>query len=160
MADATDFKELLSKAPMGPDEHTLVVVGVLNRSSSPSKFGLFVSSGGNMTLDVDAVLKHEVLDDSFGHTLVRLTLDAGKVPPETMQKVTGGFGPPQTAAQGYLGAPFVLQHGHHASAATVAAMAAFASNPNLLRTSPCSDYPKDPACDGTWPTPHGKHLDY
>jgi hypothetical protein len=181
------FEDLLSRMPMGPEQNEIIIVGGVFRSPDQGKFILMTQEGRNVTLDVGAVRSHEVLAGSIGQTLVRLTLDAAKVPSDLSGQltqlspaVTGTpgaadiygtaydqdrgklpvydkvrFDPIDPTAGQVL--PFALATPHHVPAATIAAMQAMASQA-LLRTG--LDYDKPPIQDGTYPTPHGVHLDF
>jgi hypothetical protein len=82
------FEDLLSRMPMGPEQNEIIIVGGVFRSPDQGKFILMTQEGRNVTLDVGAVKSHEVLAGSIGQTLVRLTLDAAKVPSDLSGQLT------------------------------------------------------------------------
>ena len=108
------FTELLKDAPLAAQEDTVTLVGALARSRQSGKFVLHMGPAHSVTLDVDAVKDHQVLDGGVGQLLVRVDIDRAKAPDSVAQL------PAQAAA-----APFALATPHHA------ALAGAAVNPGL-----------------------------
>jgi hypothetical protein len=82
------FKDLLGEAPLAAKSDTVCVVGTLARSPEPGKFVLTPSGGEPMTLEIDAVKGHTVLAGAVGQTLVRVDLDAARVPESLREDLT------------------------------------------------------------------------
>jgi len=85
------FAELVAEAPAAPSEGTVSLVGALAKSSEHGKFVLILQDGSTVTLETSAVKGHVVLGSSLGRTIVRVEVDAGKVPaisPQPFPQVT------------------------------------------------------------------------
>jgi hypothetical protein len=80
------FKDLVSEAPVAPTAGTVSLVGTLARSSEAGKFVLTLPGGNAVTLETASVKSHAVLGTSVGHTIVRIDVDAGQIPAETLLK--------------------------------------------------------------------------
>ena len=74
------FAALVAEAPPAPAEGVVSLVGTLARSSEHGKFVLILQDGQTITLETAAVKGHAVLGASLGRTIVRVDVDAGKVP--------------------------------------------------------------------------------
>ena len=74
------FEDLLKEAPAAPGAGTMSLVGTLARSSEPGEFVLTLQDGRTVTLEKTAVKGHMVLGTSVGQTIVRIDVDASKVP--------------------------------------------------------------------------------
>jgi hypothetical protein len=100
------FETLVDEAPLASTAPTVSLVGMLARSSEGGKFVLTVQDGRSVTLEVAAVKGYLVLGTSVGQTIVRVDVDAEKVPAEAKATaVPLAFGA-QAPASGV--APFVL----------------------------------------------------
>ena len=77
------FEELVKEAPAAPAEGTVSLVGTLARSGEAGKFVLTLEDGSELTLETAAVKGHEVLGTSVGQTIVRVDVEAGKMPPNS-----------------------------------------------------------------------------
>src|SRR5271166_4461113 len=75
------FEELVKEAPAAPAEGTVSLVGTLARSGEAGKFVLTLEDGSELTLETAAVKGHEVLGTSVGQTIVRVDVEAEKIPP-------------------------------------------------------------------------------
>jgi hypothetical protein len=83
--EQTSFDDLVSQAPAA----TVSVVGTLAKSSEEGKFVLVLQNGGTVTLETAAVRGHTVLGTSLGQTIVRVDVDAEKLPgPAPLPSVT------------------------------------------------------------------------
>jgi len=103
MADETkSFSDLLSEAPLAPNEDTVSLVGTLARSNQPGKFVLATSPGNSLTLDVDAVKSHQVIGGGVGQLLVQVDVDRAKVP-ESVQGAATPLGLPVTGVHDLKG---------------------------------------------------------
>jgi hypothetical protein len=78
--DESDFRKLLSEAPMAPNPDTVTVVGILARTSDVACFVLTLPDGRSVTLDVDAVKSAKTIAGAIGQSVVQLELDAKRVP--------------------------------------------------------------------------------
>ena len=93
MADEKkSFSDLLSEAPLAPNEDTVSLVGALARSSQPGKFVLATSPGNSVTLDVDAVKGYQVIGGGVGQVLVQVDVDRAQVPDSAQAAVKIGSG--------------------------------------------------------------------
>ena len=82
------FAALLAEAPLAPPEDVVSLVGTLARSSGHGKFVLILQDGQTITLETGAVKGHAVLGASLGRTIVRVDVEAGRVPAISAQPVT------------------------------------------------------------------------
>jgi hypothetical protein len=80
MAEEKTFEELLDEAPLAASEDTVTLIGALERSHTEGKFVLVLGGGLNLTLDVAAVKKHQVLGSTVGQRLVRVEVDREGLP--------------------------------------------------------------------------------
>jgi hypothetical protein len=92
------FEDLVKEAPAAPAAGTVSLVGTLAQSSEAGKFVLTLQDGSPVTLETAAVKAHTVLGTSVGQTIVRVDVEAGKIPAINPQPL-----PPQANA---LGTPF------------------------------------------------------
>src|SRR5271166_3497414 len=81
------FEELVKEAPAAPAAGTVSLVGTLAQSGEAGKFVLTLQDGSALTLETAAVKGHEVLGTSVGHTIVRVDVEAEKIPPTTPTRV-------------------------------------------------------------------------
>ena len=84
------FAELVAEAPPAPAEGAVSLVGTLAKSSEHGKFVLILQDGQTITLEVSAVKGHAVLGASLGRTIVRVDVEAGKVPALSPQPLAQG----------------------------------------------------------------------
>jgi hypothetical protein len=80
VSEEKSLAELLSEAPQASDGNTVSLVGLLARSSEPGKFVLTQQDGSSVVLEIASVKEHVVLGTSIGRTIVRIIVEAGKVP--------------------------------------------------------------------------------
>jgi hypothetical protein len=73
------FEELVQEAP--PAAGSVSLVGTLAQSGEAGKFVLTLQDGSAITLETAAVKGHEVLGTSVGQTIVRVDVEAEKIPP-------------------------------------------------------------------------------
>lgn len=88
------FEELVNEAPAAPAAGTVSLVGALAQSSEPGKFVLALQDGSTVTLETAAVKGHEVLGTSVGQTIVRVDVEAEKIPPTSPTPVSEIFRKP------------------------------------------------------------------
>ena len=74
------FEALVREAPEAPAAGTISLVGTLARSGETGQFVLTLEDGSAVTLETAAVRGYAVLGASFGQTIVRVDLDARKIP--------------------------------------------------------------------------------
>jgi len=150
-SEEKSFDDLVKEAPEAPCGGIISVAGVLAKASEPGKFVLTLQDGNIVTLETDAVKNHTVLGSSLGQTIVRVDIDAGKLPVRDQEFLNfrsvpawemsvawldknvildsihngdvpiTGGGPIDPGFVGSL-APFALAVPHHAPATVVAAM--------------------------------------
>jgi hypothetical protein len=112
----SDFKKLLSEAPMSPNQDTITVVGMLARTPDAAHFMLRLPDGRSFTLDVDAVKSANAMAGAIGQSIVQLELDAKRIPESVMQSLYKS-GPDHTAISldtqfGPFGTSTFLDVGH------------------------------------------------
>src|SRR5271165_1059433 len=76
-SEEKSFEDLVKEAPVGG---TVSLVGTLAQSSEAGKFVLTLQDGSAMTLETASVKGHAVLGTSVGQTIVRVDVDAAKIP--------------------------------------------------------------------------------
>jgi hypothetical protein len=156
--DEKSFADLVKEAPATPATGTISLIGTLAQSSEAGKFVLTLQDGRSVTLEIAVVKGHAVLGASVGQTIVRVDVDAGKIP--TISPDNNSQPLPWVrfadASVGWM--PFSLLAPHQASAQAIAAIEA-ATPVGSIRTGLYFDFPKPPQADGTYPTPHGWHRD-
>jgi hypothetical protein len=105
------FEELVKEAPPAPAAGTVSLVGTLAQSSEAGKFVLSLQDGTALTLEIADVQGHEVLGTSVGQTIVRVDVEAEKLPPVSSIPGAGGAVPfaSATASQAPLNAVAALQ---------------------------------------------------
>jgi hypothetical protein len=74
------FEDLVKEAPAAPPSGAASLVGTLSRSHEAGKFVLTLQDGRAVTLNTADVKDHAVLGTSVGQTIVRVDVDASKVP--------------------------------------------------------------------------------
>jgi hypothetical protein len=74
------FETLVNEAPLAPTAGTVSLVGTLARSAEAGQFVLTLQDGRAVTLETAAVEGYAVLGASFGQRIVRVDLDARKIP--------------------------------------------------------------------------------
>jgi len=74
------FGDLVAEASAAPSEGAVSLVGVLAKSSEAGKFALTLQDGRTVTLETSAVKGHTVLGSSLGRTIVKVEVEAEKVP--------------------------------------------------------------------------------
>jgi hypothetical protein len=79
-SEEKSFEELLKDAPTTPSGGTASFVGTLAKSSEAGKFVLTLQDGSTVTLETASVKGHAVLGTSVGQTIVRVDVEAGKLP--------------------------------------------------------------------------------
>jgi hypothetical protein len=95
MSEQGSFEELLRDTPAAPAAGTVSLVGALEQSSDATKFVLNLQNGTAVTLETASVKGHAVLDTSQGRTIVRVDIDAARVPtlqPQPVPWVTSPSG--------------------------------------------------------------------
>jgi len=148
--EGKSFEELVREVPPAPAAGTVSLVGTLAQSSEAGKFVLALQDGNVLTLEIADVKGHEVLGTSVGHTIVRVDVEAEKLPAS----------PPGTAQQaGPQVAPFALATPYQAPPTPGAPQAAgwygyrtgqwaadertYYPTADLLPTFPAADGPRD-----------------
>ncbi len=147
-----DFMQLVRQAPAA-GAGLVVALGNLSRAEDDDHFVLTLSNGIAETLPVAIEKRHREMLGAFGQQLVEVKLDPSGVSAEA----ANALGIAQSAAA-LAAMPFVLGGGHQVDPRTLEAMQA-AEPPGMAAKRPVSDF-KRPSEDGTYPTPHGLHLDY
>lgn len=94
-SEEKSFEELLKEARAAPAAGTVSLVGTLAQSSEAGKFVLTLQDGSPVTLETAAVKCHAVLGTSVGQMIVRVDVEAGKIPGTA-------FGPVGSSFIGYL----------------------------------------------------------
>jgi hypothetical protein len=74
------FETLVNEAPLAPTAGTVSLVGTLSRSAEADQFVLTLQDGRAVTLETASVEGYAVLGASFGQSIVRVDLDARKIP--------------------------------------------------------------------------------
>jgi hypothetical protein len=95
-SDEKSFENLLKEAPAEPVAGTVSLVGMLAQSCEAGKFVLTLQDGNAVTLETASVKCHAVLGTSVGQTIVRVDVEAGKLP-------ATAFGPAGTSFTRSLG---------------------------------------------------------
>jgi hypothetical protein len=120
------FEELVKEAPPAPAEGTVSLVGTLARSGEPGKFVLTLQDGSTLTLETAAVKGHEVLGTSVGQTIVRVDVEAEKIPPTSPTRVPDIIKVHNDPGQTHQGMdraiPFALATPHQVSLSTLEAL--------------------------------------
>jgi hypothetical protein len=157
------FADLVKQAPAAPAGGTISLVGTLAQSPEEGKFVLNLQDGSSLTLETAVVKGHAVLGASVGQTIVRVDIDAGKVPtisregntqPTPWARIAGGV------------TPFIAATPHQASAATIAVLLEGVSGAGGQLTTafyvdhklPGLDLPKPPSTDQPPPPPPGQTI--
>jgi hypothetical protein len=114
------FADLVKEGPAQPAMGTISLIGTLAQSSEAGKFVLILQDGRSVTLEIAAVKGHAVLGASVGQAIVRVDIDAGKIPtisapwdnstPLPWLRIAGGV------------APFIAAMPHQADPATIATL--------------------------------------
>jgi hypothetical protein len=74
------FEKLVGEAPEAPVAGTISLVGTLARSGEAGLFVLTLQDGSAVTLETASVEGYAVLGAAFGQRIVRVDLDARKIP--------------------------------------------------------------------------------
>jgi hypothetical protein len=89
---ANTFADLVKQAPTQAAAEVVTVTGVLWQPGDPTKFGLTLANGRNVTFDIAAVRSHLVLCSSVGSTIVRVDIDSSLDPRLADGQRSGGWG--------------------------------------------------------------------
>lgn len=120
------FEELVKEAPAAPAAGTVSLIGTLARSGEAGKFVLTLQDGSTVTLETAAVEGHEVLGTSVGQTIVRVDVEAEKIPPTSPTRVPDIIKAHNDPGQTHQGEdralPFALATPHQVSPSTLEAM--------------------------------------
>jgi hypothetical protein len=79
-SQAKSFEDLVKESPSAPAAGTVSLVGTLSQSPEAGKFVLTLEDGRGLTMETSAVSGHTVLGSSVGRTVVRVDVEASKVP--------------------------------------------------------------------------------
>jgi hypothetical protein len=153
MADeGKSFEELVREVPPAPAAGTVSLVGTLAQSSEAGKFVLALQDGNVLTLEIADVKGHEVLGTSVGHTIVRVDVEAEKIPASPPAPGTAQQSSPQVApfalatpyqAPPTPGAPQAAGWYGYRTGQWAADVRTYYPTADLLHTFPAADGPRD-----------------
>jgi hypothetical protein len=126
--EAKSFADLVKAAPAAPATGTISLVGTLAQSSEAGNFVLTLQDGSSVTLETAAVKGYAVLGASVGQTIVRVDVDAGKIP--TIRPPDNTSPLPWVRTAGGV-APFSLATPHQVPVGGLAAVQGFGLYPTM-----------------------------
>jgi hypothetical protein len=141
-SEEKSFENLLKEAPAAPAAGTVGLVGTLAKSSEAGKFVLTLQDGSAVTLETASVKGYAVLGTSVGQTIVRVDVDAGKIPTVVPNGNTEPL-PWVRTAGGCV--PFALAAPQQVPAPTLAAVQGLGSQfsiPPIFHKRPYEEGPK------------------